>query len=87
MSRHTTTSAVEEQYDEYVMPISKGYDPFAIEQASGTTMITTEGDEYLDLFSGIAVANVGHGNEGVVAAAKEQLDELVHTCSYMYQNP
>lgn len=87
MSHQRTTTTVEEQYEEYVMPISKGYDPFAIEEATGTTMVTTEGDEYLDLFSGIAVTNVGHGNPDVIAAAQDQLEELVHTCSYMYQNP
>lgn len=78
--------SVEEQYDEYVMPISKGYDPFTVEKATGTTMVTAEGETYLDLFSGISVTNVGHGNPDVVSAAQDQLDELIHTCSYVYQN-
>lgn len=87
MSKENSNQSVDEQYEEYVMPISKGYDPFAVGEATDTTLVTTEGDEYLDLFAGIAVTNVGHGHPDVVAAAKDQLDELVHTCSYMHQNP
>ncbi|NHN48044.1 aspartate aminotransferase family protein [Halostella sp. JP-L12] len=68
------------------MPISKGYDPFAIDRAEGTTMVTTDGEEYLDVFSGIAVTNAGHNHPDVVDAAKDQLDDLIHTCSYVYQN-
>ncbi|MFC4550268.1 MULTISPECIES: aspartate aminotransferase family protein [Halorussus] len=75
-----------EKYDEYVMPIAKGYDPFTVERASGTTMETTDGERYLDCFSGISVTNAGHNNPEVVAAAKDQLDDLVHTCSYLYRN-
>jgi 4-aminobutyrate aminotransferase/(S)-3-amino-2-methylpropionate transaminase len=86
MTDQHSSDRVAEQYEEYVMPISKGYDPFAVERASGTTMTTVEGEEYLDVFSGISVTNAGHNNEAVVEAAKEQLDDLVHTCSYVYQN-
>lgn len=82
----TDSDRVARQYDEYVMPISKGYDPFAIERADGTTMVTAEGEEYLDLFSGISVTNAGHNHPAVVEAAKNQLDDLIHTCSYVYQN-
>ncbi|MFB6266224.1 MAG: aspartate aminotransferase family protein [Halodesulfurarchaeum sp.] len=77
---------VARQYDEYVMPIAKGYDPFTIERASDTTMVTTDGEAYLDVFSGISVTNAGHNHPDVVAAAKAQLDDLVHTCSYVYRN-
>lgn len=77
---------VAQQYEDYVMPISKGYDPFAIERAADTTMVTADGEEYLDLFSGIAVTNAGHNHPEVVDAAKDQLDDLIHTCSYVYQN-
>ena len=86
MSEHAHKS-VKEQYDEYVMPITKGYDPFTVERADGTTMVTQDGEEYLDVFSGISVTNAGHNHPAVVDAAKDQLDELVHTCSYVYRNP
>lgn len=82
-----TSEKVAEQYDEYVMPIVSDYDPFAIERAEDTTLVTAEGERYLDLFSGISVTNAGHNHPAVVGAAKAQLDRLVHTCSYLLQNP
>lgn len=75
------------QYADYVMPIVTDYDPFAIDRAEGTTLVTAESDTYLDLFSGISVANAGHNHPRVVEAAKDQLDRLIHTCSYVHQNP
>jgi len=32
------------------------------------------------------VTNVGHGNDAVVDAATEQLEEFVHGCSYVHPN-
>jgi 4-aminobutyrate aminotransferase / (S)-3-amino-2-methylpropionate transaminase / 5-aminovalerate transaminase len=58
--------------------------PVVIERAAGATVTGTDGKEYIDCFSGIAVANAGHSNEKVVAAAKAQIDKLIHCCSYLY---
>ncbi|WP_435176349.1 aspartate aminotransferase family protein [Halorussus sp. AFM4] len=73
------------QYDEHVMPIWKELD-VPVKRASGCTVEDFEGNEYLDVFSGIAVTNTGHRNEAVVEAAKDQLDDLVHSCSYVHPN-
>lgn len=78
-----SNAAVEEQYHEYLMPIWKSLD-VPIKRAEGCTVEDFEGNEYLDVFSGIAVTNVGHRNEAVVEAAKSQLDEFVHGCSYVH---
>ena len=80
-----TNATVESQYEEYVMPIWKSLD-VPLERAEGCTVEDFDGNEYLDVFSGIAVTNVGHRNERVVEAAKEQLDEFVHGCSYVHPN-
>lgn len=82
-----SSDTVRDQYEQYVMPIAKGYDPFAIDRGDDTTLTTPEGQEYLDVFSGISVTNAGHNNPAVVDAAKGQLDELIHTCSYLHRNP
>ena len=74
--------AIEAQYDEYLMPIWKDLN-VPIRRAEGCTVEDFDGNEYLDVFSGIAVTNAGHRNEAVVEAAKEQLDEFVHGCSYL----
>jgi 4-aminobutyrate aminotransferase len=78
----------EKLYDEYMITsMVAGFDPVEIESARGTRIHCTSGKTYLDCFSGIAVCNAGHGHPKVVAAAKEQMDKLIHCCSYVYYNP
>ena len=59
-------------------------EPVVIEKAEGATYFDEDGTKYLDCFAGISVVNSGHGNEMINAAAKEQIDKLVHCCSYVY---
>jgi 4-aminobutyrate aminotransferase/(S)-3-amino-2-methylpropionate transaminase len=80
-----TNEAIESRYDDYVMPIWKSLN-VPVRRASGCTLEDFDGNEYLDVFSGISVTNTGHGNEAVVEAAKAQLDEFVHGCSYVHPN-
>lgn len=54
--------------------------PFFVAKAEGAKVWDTEGREYLDFIGGIGVQNTGHRHPKVVAAAKEQLDRLMHTC-------
>jgi 4-aminobutyrate aminotransferase len=49
------------------------------ERASGSYIYDMNGDAYLDMGTGIAVNSVGHCHPKVVAAAKAQLDQLMHT--------
>lgn len=74
---------VESQYEQYLMPIWKDLN-VPIERATGCTVRDFDGNEYLDVFSGIAVTNAGHRNDAVVEAAKDQLDEFVHGCTYLH---
>ncbi len=81
-------SATEDLYNEYLITsMVPGFTPIEVERASGTTYYATDGREYLDCFSGIAVANAGNGHPKITAAAKEQIDKLVHCCTYVYYNP
>jgi len=59
-------------------------EPVVIEKAEGVNYVDEDGTTYLDCFAGISVVNSGHGNEMINAAAKEQIDKLVHCCSYVY---
>jgi len=72
------------QYEEFIMPISKGMDPFVVESAEGATIKDTEGRTYIDCFSGLSVINVGHRNPHVIEAIKKQLEKHLHCCSYVY---
>jgi 4-aminobutyrate aminotransferase len=83
MTADGTNAAVEDRYDEFLMPIWKDLN-VPIRRASGCTVEDYDGNEYLDVFSGISVVNAGHTNEAVVAAAKDQLEEFVHGCSYVH---
>ena len=42
---------------------------------------------YLDFYAGIAVNSAGNCNPKVVAAAKDQLDDIMHTFNYPYTIP
>src|SRR5207302_665995 len=37
-------------------------------------------------FAGISVVNAGHCNPEVIAAAREQMDKLIHCASYVYHS-
>lgn len=59
-------------------------EPVIIDKAKGAMYYDTEGNSYIDCFSGISVVNVGHANEAVIDAAKNQMEKLVHCSSYFY---
>jgi len=82
-SESPDNDAVLAAYDDYVMPIWKSLH-VPVARAENCTLEDYEGNEYLDVFSGISVANVGHGNDAVTAAATAQLEEFVHGCSYVH---
>ncbi len=78
----------EEKYREYLMTgFVKAVTPVVIDHAEGATVTDVNGRTYLDCFAGISVVNAGHCNPEVIAAAKAQIDKLVHCCSYMYHVP
>lgn len=52
-------------------------------EGSNATVRDREGNEYLDLTTGIGVAAVGHANEQVAEAVKDQVDKIL-TCSPAY---
>src|SRR5262245_26026418 len=77
-----------EQYARFVLPVvAKGAEPIVVARGSGRTLTDVEGRSYLDCFSGISVVNAGHNHPRVLAAAREQMDQLVHCCSYVYHVP
>ena len=74
-----------QKYKDYVMTgFMKSVVPIVIDHASGATVTDINGREYLDCFAGISVVNAGHCNPSVIAAAKAQMDKLVHCSSYIY---
>jgi 4-aminobutyrate aminotransferase len=74
-----------QKYKDYVMTgFMKSVVPIVVDHAQGAVVTGADGREYIDCFSGISVVNAGHCNPRVIAAAKAQMDKLVHCGSYIY---
>jgi 4-aminobutyrate aminotransferase len=74
-----------EKYKEYVnTAFVAAVDPLVIERAEGATYYGDDGRSYIDCWAGIAVVNNGHCNEAVISAARQQMEKLVHCCSYTF---
>ena len=53
-----------------------------IERAKGVYMYSPDGKRYFDLISGVSVSSLGHCNEKVAAAVREQVDKYMHLMVY-----
>ena len=77
-----------QQYKDYVITsFMKAVQTVVVESAEGCIIHDASGKDYLDCFAGISVVNAGHCNPKVIAAAKTQMDKLVHCASYIYYSP
>ncbi|MBM3450374.1 MAG: aspartate aminotransferase family protein [Armatimonadetes bacterium] len=75
----------QEKYREYVITsMVASIEPVTLIEGEGAVVVDETGKSYVDGFSGISVTNVGHGAPEVAAAAKAQIEKLVHCNSYMY---
>ena len=54
--------------------------PVYIERGAGAILVDVDGNQIIDLGSGIAVASVGHAHPAVTAAIAEQAASFNHTC-------
>jgi len=52
--------------------------PVYVDRAHGAIVVDVDGNQFIDLGSGIGVMTIGHTNEAVVQAAREQLGEFTH---------
>lgn len=71
---------IEERRKKAVAPGVASAMPAYVVAAGGGILKDADGNQIIDLGSGIAVTTVGNSNERVVARAKEQLDAFTHTC-------
>ena len=53
--------------------------PVYIDSAHGAILVDVDGNQLIDMGSGIGVTTIGHTNEGVVKAVSEQVAKLTHT--------
>ena len=72
-----TVQDIKDKVNKYMIETYERFD-FLAETAEGMYMYDENGTPYLDFYAGIAVNNAGNRNPKVVAAAKEQLDDIMH---------
>lgn len=53
--------------------------PVYIDRAHGSILVDVDGNQFIDMCAGIGVTTVGHTDEAVVTAAREQLGRFTHT--------
>ncbi|MDQ2976889.1 MAG: aspartate aminotransferase family protein [Acidobacteriota bacterium] len=58
--------------------------PIAAERGEGVWIYTSDGDKYLDLYGGHAVAGTGHAHPHVVAAIQAQAEKLLFYSNLVY---
>jgi diaminobutyrate-2-oxoglutarate transaminase len=60
--------------------------PIAIHRAKGAIIEDVDGNHFIDFFAGAGVVNVGHSNEVVLKAVREQQDRLIHALDFPTEN-
>jgi predicted acetylornithine/succinylornithine family transaminase len=61
--------------------------PVEFVRGEGARLWDTEGNEYLDFQTGLAVNSLGHSHPAVVAAIREQAQRLIHVGNLFYTEP
>lgn len=55
--------------------------PLVVDRGEGPWIYDVDGNRFLDLMAGIAVANTGHSHPKVVKAIKDAADKFLHICA------
>ena len=81
-----TFQDIKDKVDKYMIETYERFD-FLSETAKDQYMYDENGTPYLDFYAGIAVNSAGNCNEKVVAAVKDQVEDIMHTFNYPYTIP
>lgn len=61
--------------------------PVVLDHGEGVKVTDIDGNEYLDMFAGIAVNCLGHNHPKLVKAIQNQAEKLIHISSIYYNEP
>src|SRR5689334_20189552 len=75
-----------EQYPHAIMP-TFGPPRLALVRGKGSHVWDENGNEYIDMFGGIAVNALGHAHPAIVKAVKKQLKTLGHVSNFFATGP
>ena len=82
----TKTEQIINNVEENVIHTYNRYQ-IALDRGEGMYLYDAEGKKYLDFGSGIGVFALGYGNKEYNDAVKVQVDKLIHTSNYFYNEP
>jgi taurine--2-oxoglutarate transaminase len=71
----------------YEWSAQNAVDPIAVDHAEGVYFYTPDGKRYLDFNSQLMSVNIGHGDQRVIRAIKEQADKLAYANPFMATEP
>ena len=82
-------STMQEMINEAESSLLHTYNRYQVvfDHADGVTLYDTDGKAYLDFVSGIGVFALGYGNKEYNDALKPQIDKILHTSNYYYNEP
>ena len=64
-----------------------GRQPLVLVKGRGTKVYDSDGREYIDFVSGVAVCNLGHCHPRVVVALQKQAQRLMHVSNHFHNEP
>jgi acetylornithine/succinyldiaminopimelate/putrescine aminotransferase len=82
-SERLTLKEIRELDEKYVLQTYARM-PVAFQYGAGDHLYDTEGKEYIDFLSGIAVTALGHAHSDLIAALNQQAEMLWHTSNLFY---
>ena len=80
------TKTIIETAEEHLIHTYNRYQ-IVLDKGDGVHLYDTDGKEYLDFGAGIAVFALGYNNKEYNDALKAQIDKLIHTSNYFYNEP
>ncbi len=80
MDNQPTNKELNDLRTKYMPPALSSGTSCYVASAKGSLVYDVEGREYIDFAGGIGVMNVGHSHPKVVAAIKNQAENLTHSC-------
>jgi 4-aminobutyrate aminotransferase len=76
---HPTYEELAARLDDLLAPcLAQDWPNLPVERVEGVYLYARDGQRYLDFLAGFGACNVGHNHPRVVAAAREQMERMVH---------
>ncbi len=78
-----TNELLMDERNQYVPQGPFNVHPIFAKKAKGAIITDVSGKEYIDFAGGIGVANIGHCDERVLEAIRDQIQNYIHTCFHV----